>query len=268
MAEKWVLSKGTLEDGSQVLVLADAAYVSKSVRANRETLLAVNFPGTYMMQAQERRDSFLDGMAEFLRAYDGVHVAGVTRMGLSYTFLFYLGGRAERADVPIPVECAGIARIWFANDPNWMEYSSFVPSRPGFFERLKTWFTPPRTATGIPQEQLQHGEGDDDERVLHALAAAGSDLSKSTDLVFYLYVPTREDAERCYAALWENGYRARVGAPLGNLPNGTTELRWSVIGNLEAVPTLATIRASRELMEELAQQVGGEFGGWEAALAR
>ena len=91
MAERWVLSNGTLEDGSQVLVLADGAYASKSVRGTRETLLAVNVPGTYMMQAQEGRDSFLDGMAEFLHAHDAVHVAGITRMGVSYTFLFYLG---------------------------------------------------------------------------------------------------------------------------------------------------------------------------------
>ena len=71
MAENWVLSNGTLEDGSQVIVLADAAYASKPMRGMRETLLAVDFPGTYMLQARGRRDSFLDGMVEFLHA--GTH---------------------------------------------------------------------------------------------------------------------------------------------------------------------------------------------------
>ncbi len=268
MAEKWMVARGALEDGSQFVVLADAAYASKSLRENRETLLAVNFPGTYMIQATERRDAFLDGMTAFLLAHDGVHVAGITRAGKSYTFLFYLGRRAERADVPIPAECADIARIWFAHDPKWMEYSSFMPSRPGLFERLKAWFTPARPMIVGPHALAGGSDGNDDERVLQALAAAGSDLSKSTDIVFYLYIPERDDAERCYTELWEHGYRARVSTPLGELPSGASEHRWSVISNLEAVPTPATILASRELMEHLAQKFGGDYDGWEAAVAR
>lgn len=268
MPEKWTLSKGMLEDGSQVIVLADAAYASKSARGKRDTLLALNFPGTYMMESQDRRDSLVDGMADFLRAYDGVHVAGVARIGQSYTFLFYLGRVADRSVVPIPAGCAGFARVWFAHDPNWMEYSSFVPPRRSLLERLRSWWGMLRSSSGSnPQELRPQGEGDDDERVLRALASAGSDLSKSTDIVFYLYVPTREDADRCYVALWEAGYRSRVSAPLGELPNGLSESRWSVISHLEAVPTLATIHTSQDLMEQLARQVGGEFDGWEAAIA-
>jgi hypothetical protein len=266
--EKWVLSKGVLEDGSQGIVLADAAYASKAARGTRETLLALNFPGTYMMGAQGRRDALLEGMAAFLRAHDGVHVAGVTRIGQSYTFLFYLRRVADRSAVPIPTDCAAFARIWFVHDPNWMEYSSFVPPSRGLLERLRSWWTSLLSSTTTkPQELEPQGRGDDDERVLRALVSAGSNLTKSTDIVFYLYVPTREDADRCCVALWEKGYRSRVSAPLGELPDGSGESRWSVIGNLEAVPTLATICSSRELMERLAREVGGEFDGWEAAVA-
>jgi hypothetical protein len=269
MSEKWILSKGVLEDGSQALILADVAYSSPKARGGREILLALNFPGTYMMQAQDRRDAVLDQMVSFLTDHDGVHVAGITLLGTSYTFLFYLGRGADRHEVPIPPECAGFARVWLAYDPHWMEYSSFVPIRRGLLERLQSWWNSLRSTRRTPPRELtSQDDGDGDEDVLRALASAGSNLTKPTDIVFYLYVPTREDADRCYCTLWENGFRTRVSIPLGALPDGTSEHRWSVISNLDAVPTSVTIGEARKLMEELARDCGGEFDGWEAAIAK
>lgn len=48
-----------------------------------------------MMQAADRRDAVLDHIAPFLSEHDGVHVAGITLLGTSYAFLFYLGRGAE-----------------------------------------------------------------------------------------------------------------------------------------------------------------------------
>jgi hypothetical protein len=265
----WMLSKGTLEDGSSIIVLIDGAYRSRRLRGHRDTLLALHFPGTYMMDAQERRDAVLANMDAFLSAHDGVHVGGVTRVGESYTFLFYLGKAAERGDVPLPAECADSARIWFARDSVWMEYEDYLPTRPGILRRVNAWWNSIKgwsRAKAVPTSS-QTSAGDDDEAVLHALAAAGSDLTKPTDIVFYLHVPTREDANRCYVALWNLGYRARASAPLGRLPDGTNESRWSVVSHFDAVPTLTALRKSREIMNELARECGGEYDGWEAAVA-
>jgi hypothetical protein len=264
MSEKWILSKGVLEDGSQALILTDAAYLSPQARGGREILLALNFPGTYMMQAQDRRDAALDQIASFLADHDGVHVAGITRLGTSYTFLFYLGRGAERGDVPIPASCADIARVWFAYDPQWMEFSSYFPARRGFFKRVAQWWESAFGSASMPP--ITAAEDASDESVLKALAAAGSDLTRHTDIIFYVYVPTREDADRCCATLWEHGYRAHVGQPLGALPDGTTESRWSVVSHLEAVPSGATLGAARELMSTLASECAGEYDGWQAAL--
>lgn len=266
MSENWTLSRGTLEDGAEALVLADTAYASREARAGRKTLLALNFPGTYMMQNQERRDAVLALVEPFLAAHDGVHVGGVTRVGISYTFLFYLGKDADRTQVPLPKECVDLARVWFAYDPEWREYSSYVPERQGLAHKISGWWKSLFTRTGAKPIESSDGDVSDDQRVIQALANAGSDISRPTDIVFYLYIPKQEDAEKCFAALWNLGYRANLSQPPGSLPNGTAESRWGVVSHLEAVPSSAALTAARQLMETLAAECAGEYDGWEAAV--
>jgi hypothetical protein len=107
-----------------------------------------------------------------------------------------------------------------------------------------------------------------DRDTLAQLRQNGANLTKRTDMVHYLYIPARGDAETAARRLNEAGYRASVGEPLGALPNGTTENRYSVIAHIDAVPSIDTVRKARSLCTALARAYGGEYDGWEAAVAK
>jgi Regulator of ribonuclease activity B/Domain of unknown function (DUF4440) len=106
--------------------------------------------------------------------------------------------------------------------------------------------------------------GDDD--LLKQLESHGSDLSKPTDLVFYLYIPSESDANAAATELDRLGYQAAVNAPLGKLQDGTTEDRFSVVSHLTAIPMLTIITGAANTMAGLADQYNGEYDGWEAAI--
>ena len=105
-----------------------------------------------------------------------------------------------------------------------------------------------------------------DENVLKQLHNHGSDLSKPTHIVFYLYVPDEHDANAASAQLQSQGFRAEVDTPLGRLSDGTIETRWSVVSHLTAIPTLKAIYSASAAMTNLANRYNGEFDGWEAAI--
>ncbi len=105
-----------------------------------------------------------------------------------------------------------------------------------------------------------------DESLLRELHDHGSDLSKPTDIVFYLYIPDKNDANAAASELRTRGFQSDVGAPLGKFPNGATGNRWSVISHLTAIPTVTAIYSASMKMEKLADRYSGEFDGWEAAV--
>src|SRR5690349_21848428 len=72
-----------------------------------------------------------------------------------------------------------------------------------------------------------------DLKVLQALKNEGSDLSKKTDITFYLYIPRLADAESAGAVLTRNGYKVEVREPLGALSDGTREDRYSVLADIK-----------------------------------
>lgn len=261
---------GVSEDGTAFIALLDGEYRSVPRRAARETLLAIQFPGTYMMESIDRREDFEKSLAPFLAAHDGVVAAGLTRVKMSYTFLFYLGSDAiTREGVSIPEDLQGLCHVWIARDPAWSEYESFLPPRRSVAQRARAWLT--RFRGGAKQAgvlKIASGEGLDNQSVLTALATHGANLSKPAELAFYLYIPNRENADACAVTLWEHGLRARVARPLGKLPNGTSEERWSVSARLNIIPTVETVRSFTDLMNTLAEQHCGEYSGWEASVER
>jgi len=103
-----------------------------------------------------------------------------------------------------------------------------------------------------------------DDLVLAQLRKMGSDLSKPTDVRFYLYVPGEQNAQQAAAVLRKHAFKVHVHEPLGELDDGTYESRYSVIANMTQVPTPETLARDRTLFESLASRFKGEYDGWEA----
>lgn len=99
-----------------------------------------------------------------------------------------------------------------------------------------------------------------DEQTLAALARAGADLSKPTEVNFYLYLPTEGHAQAAAEVARREGYTADVQPPT----EGYTT--WLCLLSRVMVPHGADIEAARVRFEELAGSFGGEFDGWEAAV--
>ena len=107
-----------------------------------------------------------------------------------------------------------------------------------------------------------------DQDVIAQLKNNGSDVTKPTDIEHFLYIPSRRDAEEASGRSIAAGYRAAVKEPLGKLPNGTTEKRYSVEAHATAVPSIENIRRARAFFEGLARRFGGEYDGWDAAVVK
>ncbi len=107
-----------------------------------------------------------------------------------------------------------------------------------------------------------------DQKTIAQLRKAGANLTKRTDVVHYLYIPVRQDADSAAQQAAAAGYRATVQPPLGRLPNGTVENRYSVVAHADVVPSLANVRKARAFFEALARRYGGEYDGWEAAVTK
>jgi len=103
-----------------------------------------------------------------------------------------------------------------------------------------------------------------DEAILRGLREHGSDLTKATDIINYLYIPSLADAQNIAEHLTRGGYQVELREPLGRLPNGEVESRYSVLIHVTDVPSIASIKKMRELMDSLAHRFHGEYDGWEA----
>lgn len=101
-----------------------------------------------------------------------------------------------------------------------------------------------------------------DRETLDAMKKHGADLSKPTEISFYLYFPAEDDAENAAAELRRSGYGAEVRPPLPNFDE------WLCYASREMVPTPKGIDDARSELESLADRFGGDFDGWEAAVRR
>jgi hypothetical protein len=100
-----------------------------------------------------------------------------------------------------------------------------------------------------------------DEQTLAALRAAGADLSKPTEVNFYLYLPTEGHAHSVAGVARREGYAADVQPP--------TEGYTTWLCRLTRImpPHAAEIARATARLEALATSLGGEYDGWEAAVA-
>lgn len=102
-------------------------------------------------------------------------------------------------------------------------------------------------------------DDDEDAEALKHLSREGSDLSKVTDVRWYVYVPDEKAAVALAAGARTLGYEVDVR---------TSETQRLCICARNAVPTLERIRAMEQELDALATPLKGYVDGWEAAVQR
>jgi hypothetical protein len=115
-----------------------------------------------------------------------------------------------------------------------------------------SWFT--KLFRGTPRSA-----GALDDQTRGQLAKAGGDLTKPTDVVNYLYLPDEPRAQKAGAELSAAGFTVVVR-------RAATGANWLTKANRDMVPSADNIAQMRALFERLANELGGEYDGWEAAV--
>jgi hypothetical protein len=103
-----------------------------------------------------------------------------------------------------------------------------------------------------------------DQRVLDQLREAGSDLSKPHDLEFFLYFPNQEAAAIAADRIRTSGAGGFM-AEVRRSPQGDA---WVCYVTRKMVPEGAKIALIGERFRVLAQELGGEYDGWETSLVK
>ena len=103
------------------------------------------------------------------------------------------------------------------------------------------------------------GDPEADRATLAALRQAGADLTKPTEVNFYLYFPSREVAERAADT-------ARVPELVATVEQAAVRDQWLLLLSGTIVPTEPAIRAASTRLAAVAAHFGGEYDGWEAAV--
>ena len=103
------------------------------------------------------------------------------------------------------------------------------------------------------------GSPEADAQTLGALRDAGADLTRPTEVNYYLYFPTRAAAERAAASARTPEFTAEVS-------EGADGESWLCLATAQMVPSESAIRAATTRLKALAESLGGDYDGWEAAV--
>jgi regulator of RNase E activity RraB len=106
------------------------------------------------------------------------------------------------------------------------------------------------------------GSLEGDRQVLAQLRRAGADLTKPTEINFYLYFKDREAADSAAAHVSAGPLIATVRPPLSD------GKPWLCDVTDQMVPDETAIHSQAVRFLELAQRYGGEYDGWEAAVRK
>ena len=98
-----------------------------------------------------------------------------------------------------------------------------------------------------------------DRETLRALRESGADLTRATEVRYYLYFPT-EEAARAAAA------RASTPELRATVRRAADDSAWLCLVEGEMVPTEGAIHAASARLQAVAATHGGEYDGWEAAV--
>jgi hypothetical protein len=100
-----------------------------------------------------------------------------------------------------------------------------------------------------------------DDDVIEQLRLAGSNLSKPHPIDFYIYVPSKEAAERVSGVLSNQGFRVKV-------QYSAIDSNWLALASKSVVPTSAALAKLRQDLTALATHEHGQYDGWEAAVVK
>lgn len=120
----------------------------------------------------------------------------------------------------------------------------------------------PLPRTPVPPGPLPPNIDSLDFQTLQALEDQGSDLSRPTDVIFYLYYEAEGDARTAGRELQAIGFRVR-----GSLSRGPHR-EWMVSASRRMLVNFRTIGDTNLLMQHLAKKYDGEYDGWEAKVQR
>jgi hypothetical protein len=94
------------------------------------------------------------------------------------------------------------------------------------------------------------------------MVQAGADLNQPRHALYYLYFATQDAADQGAARAAAAGYDADVREPLPEYPG-----QWSLVCDRhDALLDVEGVKAADDLFQGIADDLGGEFDGWEAAL--
>jgi hypothetical protein len=105
------------------------------------------------------------------------------------------------------------------------------------------------------------GSLEGDRQVLAQMRKAGADLSKATEVNFYLYFKERVAADSAAA-------HAGAGPLTATVRRGAGVTSWLCLVSGQMVPEEAAIHSNAVRLLALAQQYGGDYDGWEAAITK
>lgn len=95
--------------------------------------------------------------------------------------------------------------------------------------------------------------------ILDMLRLQGADLSRPREVLHYSYFGDEAVAEAAAASMREARYDVRVE------PSAAGDGKWLALATGERVVDETTVDVARAWFEQLAEEHGGEYDGWEAA---
>jgi hypothetical protein len=126
------------------------------------------------------------------------------------------------------------------------------------FKRKKKDEEPVDMEARSPQTGLKYK----DLMLLGQMMQGGADLTQPRHALYYLYFGSREVAEAGAADGVAGGYACEVRDPLPEYPG-----QWSVVcQKFDAILSIDGVRGADDLFQGIADRLGGEFDGWEAAI--
>jgi regulator of RNase E activity RraB len=116
-----------------------------------------------------------------------------------------------------------------------------------------------RDSRGSEQTAATGGAENPDIAAIQELEKAGSQTDAVHEIRHYLYFPREDSANAAAQQLTKLGLEAAV-EQRGN--------KWAVIARHNMVPLADSLESFRNQLEKVAEASGGEYDGWEAAVAR
>jgi hypothetical protein len=100
-----------------------------------------------------------------------------------------------------------------------------------------------------------------DKQVLQQLRKAGADLTKATEVNYYLYFPDSVTASHAADSARAFGFDAEVR-------DGRGRAEWLCLATKNMIPDTIAIFAATKELSDLTRSLHGEYDGWEAALTK